>query len=149
MEKLLDHIENRDNALKLYEKIEDEKVKNFLLDLLKIFDDRMKTRRAVTHEYKYWFEDGQKCAVYVRPSTERIDIYPAFLTRSQLTEMVHQYDVASLRVLEDTNNKDDQFEARIVVDSEWLSKNDSKATYVVRLVEGILGYLKYIPGIEK
>jgi len=74
---IINKIEGTNKAKKLFEKVKDDDVINFLNLLIESFTKQMAKSKAVTNEFKFWLYNDQKCCLYIRPASKKITIYMA------------------------------------------------------------------------
>jgi hypothetical protein len=71
----LNRVENEEKAERLFGRIKDERVLEFLNVLMESINKEVKRTKAVTNEFKFWLRNSEHCSFYIRPSSTRIDIY--------------------------------------------------------------------------
>ena len=130
-------IENTDKAKKLFDKVKDDSVKKFLDTLILSIESKAKTIRAVTHEFKFWFSGQQKCCLYIRPSSKRVDIYIADLKPEIVKREALKHELI-LDVKDNTSNPNDQFKSVIVVDGQWLEANSGKINDLTGFINNLM-----------
>lgn len=137
-EKLRDNaIENKDKANKLFNKIRDEKVSDFLNALMTSLNIKAERVYAVTHEFKYVLPQCSRCSLYIRPASYKVDIYFETFTMADIHRKNKTKNLP-LIVKENTSNPKDQFRSVIEINGDWLSANGHKTTDLIQFINGLV-----------
>jgi hypothetical protein len=136
-------IENKEKADKLFSKIQDESVLIFLNTLMKSLNTKAKRVYAVTHEFKYVLSQGRRCSLYIRPASNKIDLYFEIFTPADI-QRKNSSKKLPLIVKENTSNPMDQFRSVIEVNGEWLQTYSDKSNdliqFIITLVDNLESY---------
>jgi hypothetical protein len=130
-------IENEEKARNLFKKIKGEKVLNFLKTLMGSLNEKMEICRAVKHEFKYWPPDGRRCSIYIRPFSNKIDIYLETFSPSDIHER-NKLKKIPLTVTENTHNPADQFKSVIIISEELLSEHKDKKVDLLDFLNNLI-----------
>jgi DNA-3-methyladenine glycosylase I len=130
-------VENEDKARKLFNRIKDKEVLQFLNALMNSLNEKIERCYAVTHEFKYVVPRGRRCSFYIRPSAGKMDIYLETFSPSDIHNK-NKLKNLPLEVRENTSNPKDQFKSLIEVNKEWLTEHRDKTKDLLEFINGLI-----------
>ena len=137
IKEIINSTENPEKAENLFLKIKDNQVKAFLVDLINSFSDKMEKKKAVKKEFKYWLIAQESCCIYLRPFSNRIDVYVEKLNESEIQKKTSEMGL--LLETRPDHNPLDQFEAAISIDGEWLRNYSERTGDLIVFINKLIG----------
>ncbi len=129
--------ENEENAINLFGKIKDSEVLYFCITLMRSLTKKISFCRAVKNEFKFWLSAVGRCSIYIRPFSNRIDIYIEKFSPSDVIQKSNYYKIPIV-ANQNTHNPADQFKSVIVVTKEWLTNNKEKSNGLQVFLDSII-----------
>ncbi len=123
-----------DKAEALFSKVKNRDLLDFLVKLIGSLD-RMKKQKSVTNEFKFWFDYGASCCVYIRPASEHLHVFIADLAPWQVQDKISKFN---LRSEDNPGNPNDQFNTKIRIDGKWVLDHAKERDALIETINAML-----------